>query len=115
MAKIEKYSTGIVGVIKHNIREFKDGRCPTNLEVDPKEKQTTIQSSDEEIPLRILKNIARKLRRNASNTIAKISSEQMKSYVLFHLTAHQSRKDYSLRKALSISVPHFQWVKNAFS
>lgn len=36
MARIEKYSTGIVGVIKHNIREFKDGICPTNLEVDPK-------------------------------------------------------------------------------
>lgn len=35
MAKIEKYSTGIVGVIKHNIREFKDGKCPTNMEVDP--------------------------------------------------------------------------------
>lgn len=35
MARIEKYSTGIVGVIKHNIREFKDGICPTNMEVDP--------------------------------------------------------------------------------
>lgn len=35
MARIVKYSTGIMGVIKHNIREFKDGRCPTNLEVDP--------------------------------------------------------------------------------
>lgn len=35
MARIEKYSTGIVGVIKHNIREFKDGKCPTNMEVDP--------------------------------------------------------------------------------
>lgn len=34
MARIEKYSTGIVGVIKHNIREFKDGICPTNMEVD---------------------------------------------------------------------------------
>lgn len=39
MAKIEKYSTGILGVIKHNIREFKDGRCPTNLEVDPERKK----------------------------------------------------------------------------
>ena len=36
MARIEKYATGIVGVIKHNIREFKDGICPTNMEVDPK-------------------------------------------------------------------------------
>lgn len=35
MARIEKYNTGIVGVIKHNIREFKDGTCPTNMEVDP--------------------------------------------------------------------------------
>ena len=35
MARIEKYNTGIVGVIKHNIREFKDGKCPTNMEVDP--------------------------------------------------------------------------------
>lgn len=35
MARIEKYSTGIVGVIKHNIREFADGKCPTNMEVDP--------------------------------------------------------------------------------
>ena len=35
MAVIDKYSTGIVGVIKHNIREFKDGKCPTNMEVDP--------------------------------------------------------------------------------
>lgn len=34
MARIEKYSTGIVGVIKHNIRDFKDGKCPTNMEVD---------------------------------------------------------------------------------
>lgn len=36
MARIEKYATGIVGVIKHNVREFKDGNCPTNLEVDTK-------------------------------------------------------------------------------
>lgn len=35
MARIEKYHTGIVGVIKHNIREFKNGTCPTNMEVDP--------------------------------------------------------------------------------
>lgn len=35
MARIEKYHTGIKSVIKHNIREFKDGKCPTNLEVDP--------------------------------------------------------------------------------
>lgn len=35
MARIEKYATGIVGVIKHNIREFKDGKCPTNMEVNP--------------------------------------------------------------------------------
>lgn len=34
MARIEKYSSGIVGVIKHNLREFKDGICPTNKEVD---------------------------------------------------------------------------------
>ena len=38
MARIEKYSTGIVGVIKHNIREFKDGICPTNMEVDQSKK-----------------------------------------------------------------------------
>lgn len=38
MARIEKYSTGIVGVIKHNIREFKDGICPTNCEVNPELK-----------------------------------------------------------------------------
>lgn len=38
MARIEKYSTGIVGVIKHNIREFQDGKCPTNMEVDPLKK-----------------------------------------------------------------------------
>ena len=38
MAKIEKYSTGIVGVIKHNIREFNNGICPTNMEVDPTRK-----------------------------------------------------------------------------
>ena len=38
MARIEKYSTGIVGVIKHNIREFKDGKCPTNMEVDQAKK-----------------------------------------------------------------------------
>lgn len=35
MARIEKYSTGIIGVVKHNIREFKNGKCPTNMEVDP--------------------------------------------------------------------------------
>lgn len=38
MARIEKYSSGIMGVIKHNIREFKDGICPTNSEVDPARK-----------------------------------------------------------------------------
>ena len=38
MARIEKYSTGIVGVIKHNIREFKNGICPTNMEVDQSKK-----------------------------------------------------------------------------
>ena len=36
MARIEKYSSGYIGVIKHNIREFKDGICPTNMEVDSK-------------------------------------------------------------------------------
>lgn len=35
MARIQKYHTGIKKVIQHNIREFKDGKCPTNLEVDP--------------------------------------------------------------------------------
>lgn len=35
MARMTKYSTGIVGEIKHNLREFKDGVCPTNMEVDP--------------------------------------------------------------------------------
>ena len=35
MARIEKYHTGIKKVIQHNIREFKDGKCPTNLEVNP--------------------------------------------------------------------------------
>lgn len=35
MARLTKYSTGIVGEIKHNIRDFKDGICPTNMEVDP--------------------------------------------------------------------------------
>lgn len=38
MARIEKYSKGIVGLIKHNLREFKDGTCPTNAEVDPTQK-----------------------------------------------------------------------------
>ena len=35
MARLEKYSTGIVGEIKHNIREFKDGICPTNENINP--------------------------------------------------------------------------------
>ena len=35
MARLTKYKTGIVGEIKHNIRDFKDGICPTNMEVDP--------------------------------------------------------------------------------
>lgn len=35
MARIKKYHAGISGVIKHNIREFKNGICPTNMEVDP--------------------------------------------------------------------------------
>ena len=35
MARIQKYHTGIKKVIQHNIREFKDGKCPTNLEVNP--------------------------------------------------------------------------------
>lgn len=38
MARMTKYSTGIVGEIKHNIRDFKDGICPTNMEVDPARK-----------------------------------------------------------------------------
>lgn len=38
MARMIKFNTGIVGEIKHNIREFKDGICPTNLEVDPARK-----------------------------------------------------------------------------
>ena len=33
MARLKKYKTGIVGVIKHNIRDFKNGKCPTNMEV----------------------------------------------------------------------------------
>lgn len=35
MARIQKYHTGIKKVIQHNIREFKNGKCPTNLEVNP--------------------------------------------------------------------------------
>lgn len=35
MARMKKYSTGIVGEIKHNIREFKNGTCETNAEVNP--------------------------------------------------------------------------------
>lgn len=35
MARIEKYSTGIIGIIKHNIREFSTGFCLTNSEVNP--------------------------------------------------------------------------------
>ena len=38
MARMIKFSTGIVGEIKHNLREFKDGICPTNMEVDPARK-----------------------------------------------------------------------------
>lgn len=38
MARMIKFSTGIVGEIKHNLREFKDGICPTNIEVDPARK-----------------------------------------------------------------------------
>ena len=34
MARIEKYTTGIVGVVKHNIREYKTDYCPTNEELD---------------------------------------------------------------------------------
>lgn len=34
MARIQKYHTGIKKVIQHNIREFKNGKCPTNLEVN---------------------------------------------------------------------------------
>lgn len=37
-ARIVKYSSGFVGVIKHNIRSFKDGKCTTNPEVDPQKK-----------------------------------------------------------------------------
>lgn len=39
MARLKKYKTGIVGVIKHNIRDFKNGKCPTNMEVDPNRTQ----------------------------------------------------------------------------
>ena len=35
MARIEKYSTRILGVVKHNIREVHNGICTTNIEVDP--------------------------------------------------------------------------------
>lgn len=34
MAKIKKYHSGILSIIKHNLREFKNGECPTNAEVD---------------------------------------------------------------------------------
>lgn len=39
MARLKKYKTGIVGVIKHNIRDFKNGKCPTNMEVDQNRTQ----------------------------------------------------------------------------
>ncbi len=37
MARIIKHKSAgeVAGVIKHNIREFRNGVCPTNLEVDP--------------------------------------------------------------------------------
>ena len=35
MANISKYSTNILRVIRHNIREFKDGECKSNKDVDP--------------------------------------------------------------------------------
>lgn len=38
MARLIKYGSRIVGAIMHNIREFKDGICPTNMEVDPTRK-----------------------------------------------------------------------------
>ena len=61
MARIEKYSTGIVGVIKHNIREFKDGKCPTNMEVDQAKKATIIRSSEGAKRQKKSRNIASKL------------------------------------------------------
>lgn len=39
MARIEKYHTGIKKVIQHNIREFKSGKCPTNIEVNPEKSK----------------------------------------------------------------------------
>jgi hypothetical protein len=39
LARIEKYHTGIKKVIQHNIREFKSGKCPTNIEVNPEKSK----------------------------------------------------------------------------
>lgn len=39
MARIEKYSTGITQIIRHNIREFPDGHCYTNEHVDLSKSQ----------------------------------------------------------------------------
>lgn len=35
MAKIVKYNTGIINVIRHNIREYTNGKSPSNKEIDP--------------------------------------------------------------------------------
>lgn len=35
MARLQKYNSGILYTIKHNIRELKDGISPTNENVDP--------------------------------------------------------------------------------
>ena len=34
MARIEKYSTGILNMIKQNVREFRNGKCSSNAEID---------------------------------------------------------------------------------
>lgn len=39
MARIEKHASGIRNIIKHNIREFPDGVCHSNPNVDPQKSQ----------------------------------------------------------------------------
>lgn len=69
MARLTKYSTGIVGEIKHNIRDFKDGICPTNMEVDPTRTKYNYSLLRQRQSQSITKASTSKLKKHLSLTI----------------------------------------------
>lgn len=79
MARIQKYHTGIKKIIQHNIREFKDGKCPTNLEVDPERTKYNYSLICRGNTAAEIEAYRKKIQKNASTIIkGKTSYMQMK-------------------------------------